>query len=114
VAACCASGPRAVRLGILSPSSLVSGVSFLISPSLHSVIRVRGQPEESVLSFHHVGSGGETQVIGLEARSLYSLSHLHSSFVVLDQVIIICNFILNGFNAPRVPQLELEGQEVLK
>lgn len=43
------------------------------------VLENRGQPEQLVLSFHHVDAADRTQLTGLESRYLYSLSDLTNS-----------------------------------
>lgn len=45
-------------------------------------IRVRGQPEEEVLSLHHVGSRDWTQVVRFGSRLLCSLNHLTSLLII--------------------------------
>lgn len=52
---------------------------------------------KSVLSFHHVGPGDETQVIRFGIKHLYPLSHPADPIIVIVIVIILVIIIIKQF-----------------
>lgn len=76
------------------------------------VLENRGQPEQLVLSFHHVDAADRTQLTGLESRYLYSLSDLtNSQKEFLPFSFLPSNFSLSFSLLPHPGSEKEQGQQ---